>query len=270
MTDMIDQQYMLNDQYKTASKLGARIQLHERFSTNPLNLQHWVFDQLNLVPGVHVLELGCGPGTLWQKNLARIPQHCEITLSDFSAGMVQEAQHNLPKDDTRFSFQIIDAQDIPFYDNTFDCVIANHMLYHVPDLPRALSEMRRVLRPQGHFYATTNGTAHIQEIRMLMQRSGLGERNGVMGLEDSAFKLENGLELLSSWYSQIELRRFDCNLAVTEAEPIVAYILASVKPESIDEQKVKTLRALVDQELAQHGVVHITKDAGVFIADGQK
>ncbi len=268
MTDMIDQHYMLSDQYKTASKLGARIQLHERFSTNPVDWQHWVFEQLAIVPGVRVLELGCGPGMLWQRNSERIPSNCAITLSDFSAGMVQEAQHNLPVDDKRFTFQVIDAQAIPFDDNTFDCVIANHMLYHVPDLSRALAEMRRVLRPDGYFYATTNGNTHLKEIRTFMQGSGFGESNGVMGFGDGAFKLESGLELLSSWYGQIELRRFESNLAVTEAEPIVAFILASVKPESIDEQKEQLLRALVEQELAQqHEVIHITKDAGIFIAD---
>jgi len=270
MSDMIDQQYLLTDQYKTAAKLGARINLHERFSTNPVSLQHWVFDQLAITPGAHILELGCGPGTLWLKNIERIPQNCKITLSDFSAGMLQEAQHNLPEDDNRFSFQVIDAQDIPFDDNVFDCVIANHMLYHVPDLPRALAETRRVLRPEGHFYATANGDAHIREIRMFMLQSGFGESNGAIGFRNGAFKLENGIELLSSWYSQIELRRFDCNLAVTEVEPIVAFILASVRPESIDEQKVKTLRALVAQELEEHGFVHITKDTGLFIANGSE
>jgi SAM-dependent methyltransferase len=268
MSDMIDQHYMLTDQYKTASKLGARIQLHERFSTNPVNLQHWVFDQLDLPPAAHILELGCGPGTLWQKNLTRLPQDWKITLSDFSAGMVQEIQRNLLANDQRFSFQVVDAQAIPFDDNSFDAILANHMLYHVPDLSQAFSEIRRVLRPQGKFYATTNGATHLQEFKMFMQRSGFGDSNGVMGFEDGAFRLENGLELLASWFSQIELRRFEGDLAVTEAEPIVAFILASVKPESIDEQKVEILRTLVDRELAQHGVVHITKDTGIFIADG--
>jgi ubiquinone/menaquinone biosynthesis C-methylase UbiE len=264
MSDMIDQQYMLTDQYKTASKLGARIQLHERFSTNPTDWQQWVFDQLTISPNAHILELGCGPGMLWRKNLERIPANCKLTLSDFSAGMLQEAQQNLPEADDRFSFQIIDAQAIPFADTSFDCVIANHMLYHVPDLPRALAEIRRVLRPEGRFYATTNGRVHLQEIRAFMQQTGFG----VERYKGISFLLEDGMEQLSSWYSQIELRRFDCNLAVTEAEPIVAFILASVKPESIDDQKVKKLRALVEQELAQHGgVVHITKDSGIFISD---
>ena len=179
--------------------------------------------------------------------------------------MVQEIQRNLPTDDQRFSFQVVDVQAIPFDDNSFDAVLANHMLYHVPDLSQAFSEIRRVLRPQGKFYATTNGTAHLQEIRMFMQRSGFGDSNGVMGFEDGTFRLENGLDLLASWFSQIELRRFEGDLAATEAEPIVAFILASVKPESINEQKVETLRALVDQELAREGIVHIKKDTGILL-----
>jgi ubiquinone/menaquinone biosynthesis C-methylase UbiE len=268
LSDMIDQHYMLTDQYKTASKLGARIQLHERFSTNPVNLQHWVFDQIDLPPNARILELGCGPGTLWQKNFARLPHDWTITLSDFSAGMLQEIRCHLPADDQRFSFQIVDAQAIPFDDNTFDAVLANHMLYHVPDLSQALSEIRRVLHPQGKFYATTNGSAHLQEIKLFMQQAGFGASNGVMGYEDGAFRLENGLELLASWFSQIELRRFEGDLAVTEAEPIVAFIIASVKPESINEQNVKILRALVEQELSNNGIVHITKNTGIFIADG--
>jgi ubiquinone/menaquinone biosynthesis C-methylase UbiE len=266
MSDMIDQHYMLTDQYKTASKLGARIQLHERFSTNPVNLQRWVFDQFIIAPDAQILELGCGPGTLWQKNLERIPHDWKITLSDFSPGMVQEVQRNLSVDDERFTFQVVDAQAIPFADNSFDCMIANHMLYHVPDLSQAFSEFRRVLRPQGKFYATTNGTAHLAEIRTLMQKAGFGI-NGVM-TGNAAFQLENGFELMASWFSQIELRRFECDLAITEAEPVVAFILASVKPESINEQRVQILRSLIDRELAQYGVVHITKDTGIFIADG--
>ncbi len=268
MSDMIDQRYMLTDQYKTASNLGARITLHERFSTNPVKLQHWVFEQLDLAPSAHILELGCGPGTLWQKNLERVPQGWRITLSDFSAGMIQAIQHNLPEDDERFTYQVVDAQAIPFDDNTFDAVLANHMLYHVPDLSQAFSEIRRVLRPQGKFYATTNGSAHLQEIKTFMLQAGFGTSNGVMGFEDGAFRLENGLELLASWFAQIELRRFEGDLAVTEADPIVAFILASVRPETIDEQKVKMLRTLVEQELARQGVMHITKDTGIFIADG--
>ena len=44
------------------------------------------------------------------------------------------------------SFQQIDIQDINFPDETFDVIIANHMLYHIPDLQKALYEVKRVLK----------------------------------------------------------------------------------------------------------------------------
>lgn len=51
--------------------------------------------------------------------------------------------------------KIIDIQNIPYEDNSFDLVIANMMLYHVPDLPRALAEVGRVLKPEGKLYTAT-------------------------------------------------------------------------------------------------------------------
>ena len=47
--------------------------------------------------------------------------------------------------------ELIDIQQIPYPDGSFDTAIANFMLYHVPDLPRAIGEVRRVLRPGGRF-----------------------------------------------------------------------------------------------------------------------
>ncbi len=58
---------------------------------------------------------------------------------------------------TRVQFKEIDAQSIPFEDETFDAVIANHMLYHVPDRPKAIAEIKRVLKPGGRLIATTIG-----------------------------------------------------------------------------------------------------------------
>lgn len=144
MSDLSSQQYLLNEQYKDASNLNARIQLHQRFGTSKVDWHRWVFEQFALAAGSRILELGSGPGHLWQKNLDRIPPHCQITLSDFSEGMLQEAKNNLAQSASRFSFQVIDAQSIPFGDASFDVVIANHMLYHVPDRARLLRNPARL------------------------------------------------------------------------------------------------------------------------------
>ncbi len=159
-----NQTYLLTHQYNNAQKLGSRIQLHERFSTNTYDWQRWVFDHFNMPSQGNVLEIGCGPGMLWLKNADRIPELWNITLSDFSAGMLQEAQNNLRNIPHPFTFKVIDAQSIPFEDEHFDMIVANHMLYHVPDRAKALAEIRRILKPGGHFYAATNGKHHMQEM----------------------------------------------------------------------------------------------------------
>ncbi len=259
----IDQQYLLHDQYKNAANLRARIELHRRFSTNP-GWYRWVFDQYSIAPHSRILELGCGPAFFWRSNLEHIPDDWEIVLSDFSPGMLQEAQHMLRESGKHFTFQVIDAQSIPYEDHSFDAVIAHHMLYHVPDREQALAEIRRVLRPAGSFYATTNGQNHLLEIRQLKRQVGLSAPSMVAS---APFTLENGQEQLARWFKQVEVRRFTNELTVTETEPLVAFI-RSTNTKDQDAEKLQHLRNLIEQELAQHSVIHIQGDTGMFVVHG--
>jgi ubiquinone/menaquinone biosynthesis C-methylase UbiE len=145
-----DRDYLLNNQYRNAGNLSARNDLHVQFSTNRYGWRRWLFDQvlaLDLPTDAHVLELGAGPGWLWKENAARLPGGWKVILSDVSPGMVAEAQANLAGSGLDARFEVVDIQRIPFEDARFDLVMAHHMLYHVPELPAALSEVRRVLRP---------------------------------------------------------------------------------------------------------------------------
>jgi ubiquinone/menaquinone biosynthesis C-methylase UbiE len=266
----ISQHYLLNDQYKDASNFNARVRLHQRFSTNRTGWHRWIFEQINMAPGSRVLELGCGPGHFWKMKLDRIPQDCQSTLSDFSPGMLQEARNNLSGSPQSFSFQVIDAQSIPFDANSFDCVIANHMLYHVPDRPRAFSEIQRVLKPAADFYATTNGETHLQEIRWLMQRAGLSFFGGTVGKSTSHFPLENAAEQIAPWFEHIEIRRSENALVVTEAEPLIVFMLSSLPSSAVGAEQLQLLQAIVDQELARNGAIHITTDSGLVMARSRK
>ena len=70
----------------------ARVELKKRFGTNPYSWNKWIFDQLQLREGDQILELGCGNAILWKANLGRIPQKVQLFLSDFSEGMLGDAQ----------------------------------------------------------------------------------------------------------------------------------------------------------------------------------
>jgi ubiquinone/menaquinone biosynthesis C-methylase UbiE len=256
-----DPRYLLNEQYPNAANLNARIRLHERFSTNPYGFHAWVFDQLRLPREARVLELGCGPGELWRRNEPRIPEDWDVTLADLSPGMLREAQENLRDVRGRFTFAEVDAQAIPFPDASFHSVIANHMLYHVPDREKAFAEIRRVLRPGSRFYAATNAQAHMHELREWVQR--WAQEAEVWSI---TFDLENGGEQLARWFPHVTRRRYEDALVVTEAEPLLAYVLSGYAGSAMAGDRLAELAALLEQEIASHGAIRITKDCGLFEA----
>jgi ubiquinone/menaquinone biosynthesis C-methylase UbiE len=264
MPDLNDPTYLLKKQYRDASNLNARIALHRRFSTSDYNWFLWVFDHFDIPRGARVLELGCGPADLWRKNQHRIPDGWDITLSDFSPGMLEKAQANLADSASRFHFLRIDAQSIPFPDASFDVVIANHMLYHVPDRALAFSEIRRALKPGGRFYATTVGEGHMVELRQWVDRFAGGEAHPWRKENLPAFTLENGAEQLSSWFEDVQLSIFEDGLVITETEPLVAYIRSMSTYRDLTDEICAEIAAFVDEEISACGSVQISKASGLF------
>jgi len=172
MSKFTDQDYLKNDQYRDASNLDARVALHRRFSTNSYGWFPWIFDILERLPSTaNVLELGCGPGYMWKECIDRVPDGWRITLSDLSDGMVDEAWRNLIVTGRAFKYEQIDAQAIPYPDETFDIVIAGHMLFHLPDRPKGFAEIKRVLKGGGYLVATTVGSKHLAEIAEWLEES---------------------------------------------------------------------------------------------------
>jgi SAM-dependent methyltransferase len=258
-----DQTYLLTDQYKDASKLDARVQLHLLYSTNKYGWQRWCFDQYALPAPASVLELGCGPAHLWKSNLDRLPAGWTITLSDFSAGMLEQAKRNLDERASAFRFEIVDAQAIPFEANTFDAVIANHMLYHVPDRAKALSEMRRVLKPGGKVYLATNGLNHLRGLGQLEQRFDPAINFGWGGASKS-FSLDKGGIEVTQFFADVHTVRYEDELNVTAAEPLVNYILSMTIATEVQNRRDE-LQQFIERELMARGVIHISKDSGMFV-----
>jgi SAM-dependent methyltransferase len=254
----------VTNQYRDNTNLGARAGLHERFSTNPCGWLNWVFAQLDLPAQARILDLGCGPGTLWQQNLARIPAGWQITLGDLSPGMACTARERLGRSGRTFDFAVVDAQSIPLAGESLDAIVANHMLYHVPDRPKALAEIRRVLRPGGRLYAATNGRAHMRELWAWMAHSVPAAAAADWPRKRLLpFGLENGGEQLAPWFDEVTLRRYEDGLRITEVEPLVAYAASMGR---LDGEELAAFGAYVRQELSRQGVLYITKETGLFVA----
>lgn len=259
-----DQQYLKTDQYRDSSNLDARTSIHQRFSTNPYGWFQWVFDAMTKLPAnARILELGCGHGLLWKENASRIPAGWNITLSDLSSGMLDAAWRNLVVTGRAFQFQEIDVQSIPFEEQTFDAILANHMLYHVPDRPKGIAEIKRVLKPGGWLFATTVGKDHMKEMMDWYRRVHTGK---VWESLANPFLLENGLEQLAPFFSEIRISRYEDNLQVTELEPIMAYIRSGIRVKELSEKELAKLQLYLEQELKENGRILISKDSGLFEA----
>lgn len=263
MSKLTDQNYLKSEQYKDSSNLDARVELHKRFSTNRYGWMNWVFDILLKLPAdAKILELGCGPGYLWKENVSRIPAGWNITLSDLSSGMLDSAWRNLVVTGRAFQFKEIDAQAIPFADETFDAVIANFMLYHVPDRSKAIGDITRVLKTNGILFAATVGENHMSEASHWTRRIG----RETLVSSSVPFTLENGFNQLASVFSNVALTRYPDSLEVTEVKPLLAYILSNVPAGNLVESELSKLEEELTKELVSTGKIVVRKDIGLFEA----
>jgi ubiquinone/menaquinone biosynthesis C-methylase UbiE len=253
-------------QYSDSSNFMARVELNRRFGTNPYKWTLWLFDQIQFKKDAKILELGCGNGILWKSNLQKIPEDAQIILSDFSEGMLGDAKLALGGAAERFEYEVINAEQIPHPDNSFDVVIANLMLYHVPDRKKAISEISRVLKSDGVFYATTFGLNYMKELSDLVSNY---DKNASCSLEPvaRAFGLENGKKQLSESFGDIKLVKYEDGLEVTEAEPLVNYVLSFTRVKDvINEDKIIDFEDYVTNILNEKGKIEIEKKSGIFIA----
>jgi len=100
----------------------------------------------HLAPGLSVLDVGCGPGTI-TADLARLVAPGRVTAVDMSEAVLDEARQATGP--TTIDFAVADVHALDFPDDSFDVVHAHQVLQHVGDPVTALSEMRRVCRPGG-------------------------------------------------------------------------------------------------------------------------
>ncbi|MFC4102575.1 MerR family transcriptional regulator [Paenibacillus xanthanilyticus] len=251
------------EQYRSAGRLQSRIHLYDRFSTNRHGWHRWVFEQLGTERNVHVLEVGCGDGSLWLRNADRIPASWRITLTDISQGMLEEARNRL-QGLPQFKFLLADAQDIPFHDEQFDKVIANNMLYHVRNIPQAIQEIHRVLKKGGQCCATTMSLRHLQEVERLGT-----EFDPAMEVLDRVlerFHLDNAADQLAPFFDEVQQLDYEDSLTITEAEPLIDYIISTPMNarSRLQGASLERFRAYVGQRLEKEGPLRVTKENGMY------
>jgi len=260
-----DQDYLRDEQYRDASRLTARATLHAQYGTATTPWFDWVSARLELRPDLDVLEVGCGPGWLWTEATDPVPPGIRLTLSDLSAGMVATAVDGVRATGrvAEIAGRTADAQDLPFPDAGFDRVVANHMLYHLPEPARGVAELARVVRDDGVVVAATNGSDHMRELWSIRaQVFGTGEVDATI----EAFGADTGFPILRRHFADVRWHRCPDGLRCTDPADVLAYVCSTPPGEDASAAQLDELRAAIGAAFAAgDGAMRITKDVGCFV-----
>jgi SAM-dependent methyltransferase len=261
----------LAEQYRTDENLRIRIETHQRYTVGP-PLEPAIDEALHLAGHESILDIGTGPGDFPQR-LRRSEHSGRIVGIDASAGMVAKAKSA----NVDVEFLEADAQSLPFADESFDVVTARHMLYHVPDIPRALREIHRVLRANGRFLAVTNVHDNmrdymnaLRETADALQDKMADEIRGMIPVRTSnAFTDQNGPSLIENVFGNIKVKFVEGALRFETPEPALRYFdsCRTMKGLGLEEWKVarETFAQVIARRLG-NGPWIISKTVVLLIA----
>ena len=163
-------------------------------------------------PGGLVLDAGCGPGVYVSGVLDRLGAGGAVVGLD-----IADVRAAAARDEGGALGVAGDVASLPFGDGAFDAAMALHMLYHVPDIPAAVRELRRVVRPGGFLMVTTNAGDDEPEVTDLYRRAG-GTEEGAFG--DWRFCIENAEPFLRTAFDRIDLHLEESQMIVREVGPV--------------------------------------------------
>ena len=245
-------------QYSTSNGLNTRIAFHDMYSTNKYGYGNWILSYYEISEGATVLELGCGTANIWVGHDDLIAK-CELlTLTDMSEGMLSTARENIGER-KNVAYALADIQDIPFEDDSFDAVIANSMLYHVPNIECGIREVRRVLRNEGVFYCATYGENNFTDVL-----ADWFELDGESFRPNHNFTMQNGEQKLKEAFTNVEANFYEDSLHITNIDDLTDYLRSLVSFKAIIDLPSDRIHEILMRHSC-NGTIELPKEYGMFV-----
>jgi ubiquinone/menaquinone biosynthesis C-methylase UbiE len=267
-----DKTRLVNESYANDEPLSVRIETHRHYSVPPVDLPMWALDRYAWRGNETVLDIGTGTGQYLAPLRQRIPRG-RIVAGDLAPGMLRDLKaKGVPGGALLLN---ADAEALPLASASCDVVLASYVLFFVPDIPRALAEMQRILKPGGVLLAVTMAEAYTDELRRLLYIA--AEKVGVSGSPNwlklhQRFNLTNGVDYLAPHF-QVAKQQHESALVFPSVEPVLTYVNSmrdsmrdDLPPHRTWDDFLAALREEVEAEIAAHGEFRVSKPAGVLIA----
>jgi SAM-dependent methyltransferase len=206
----LDNPLFVQWEYASEERLAKRNAAYSRL-VQGVSAEDAAYEAVAEVSPARVLEVGCGTGVFAERVVRGVG--AEVVALDISARM---AELTAARD---IDARVGDVQSLPFDDGSFDCAVANWVLYHVPDVDLAVRELHRVLRPGGRLVAATLGVDH------------MGEMWRLLGGEPTAglsFWSENGREVLLRTFPSVEQRDASATMVFPDPQSMREFVAATI------------------------------------------
>ena len=182
----------------------------------------WTLDTIDWSGDEFILDIGAGTGSHYACLIQDQPEIAYFAL-DLSPSLL--LNHPCAAD----RLVLGDAMRLPYNDNSFDIVMANHVLYHLADIEGGLAEIKRVLKPDGRVLAATDSLQTLPELQVLIRRaivmlSANGAEANPPRLPCDGFALENGTRILARHFYAVVRHDLPCQLVFDDVEPALEYL----------------------------------------------
>lgn len=270
-----------HDFFDDETMLEVKQRIHRDHRTNPETIVDHLLQCLDLRGRESILDLGCGNGFLLAEVAKHLVDGARVVGLDIAPGILRHARRRFDCLELDAVWVEGSADDLStFEDDGFDRVMANYMVHYVPDLEAAFAEVRRVLRIDGRFVATTDSVEGMGEMYQVhfdaVTRLGWPE-HVMRGSPKHRFSLENGAALLGKHFPRVEVRIYTDQLRFETPEPFMEfyaighrYCSARAVPDptltdSMFSKLHQTVEETVRKQIEANGAFVVSKRTGSFV-----
>lgn len=271
MAKEINKEYLKEQQYKSTKYLEARIKIHQ-FTKNKIGFHEWIFDQYDLSEfkkenkEIKILDVGCGTGVFWKKNLKNFSQFkLDITFTDATSAMIEKEKNNTAELDAKKTFEIADVDNLDKYKDKFDIVFCHNVLYHADNKDKSIKNLKDCLNTNSKSFCsiTTNSEKHMLNVYEIGRSL---DKNFPTDRIIDTFTEEIADEMLPKHF-KIEKKIEEEELRVTDWEILMGFVASGVEPRGIKlvENFWDEYKKIYDQEFTQKGYFRIIKRSPLYI-----